>query len=485
MAGQKKAGPPLTVNQSLDHLTAYVSVRSLGGLSLFSGAAKINADTVKNYLSTEKDTHICCGKLQELGFEIERVGPLSVRISGPGKLFAKHMGVKFEKQSPASLESIPLGAGPKVKAAAWQVPAAPWTPTQESLANLLHAGISETIEGIVFPEPVALHAPKSTPPTGLGYHYLRPPTDLVKHLNATPVHKKKILGQNVRAAMIDSGFQWSHPYFKKKKYNVKVSLPEDSDADANGHGTGESANLLALAPRVRLHGLAMSDIVRAFQVARDSLRVQIISNSWGSRLDTDGPNGYWHPYWSLVQAEIALCVSQGIVVVFSGGNGGMSFTASMPETISVGGVHVRKDKTREASNYASSFRSTRFPGQRVPDVCGLVGMQPSAIYIALPIPSGCEIDRDLAGPSYPNQDKTSKMDGWGVFSGTSAACPQVAGVIALILSKHPGADLAEIRQRLARAVDVTTGQSAMGDVAGPGPDDATGAGLVDAEEACK
>jgi hypothetical protein len=61
----------------------------------------------------------------------------------------------------------------------------------------------------------------------------------------------------------------------------------------------------------------------------------------------------------------------------------------------------------------------------------------------------------------------------------------VAGVIALILSKHPGADLAEIRQRLARAVDVTTGQSAMGDVAGPGPDDATGAGLVDAEEACK
>ena len=162
----------------------------------------------------------------------------------------------------------------------------------------------------------------------------------------------------------------------------------------------------------------------------------------------------------------------------------MSFTASMPETISAGGVYVDKSGQKMASDYASSFDSTRFPGQHVPEVCGLTGMKPRAIYITLPIPAACEIDRSLGGRSFPDRDETSKRDGWGVFSGTSAACPMVAGVVALILSRYPGADLAEVRQRLDQAQDVTLGQSAMGDPAGPDYDAATGYGLVDAERAC-
>jgi serine protease AprX len=499
------APAPLAVNQSLDHLIAHVSVRSVGTISVFSGRAAIKQDTVKEFLSTDKDVHVACGKLQERGFEIERVGPLSVRISGPAKLFTKYMGVKFEKRSPdrmlaaappaavAALAAAGPPPGPTPAAApapttarfeSWQLPSIPYGPTFETAAKLLDTNIPE-VEGIAFPEPVVLYAPKAKPPA-VGYHHLKPPVDLVKWLNAGPVHKEKIQGQNVRAAMIDSGFQWSHPYFLAKKYNLKVALPVDSDLDTNGHGTGESANLLAIAPKVRLHGLAMTDIVTAFQVARDTLKVQIVSNSWGTAFDTDGPNAYWHPYWALVQAEIALCASQGIIVVFAGGNGsGMSFTASMPETISVGGVYIDKARKKVASDYASSFRSTRYPGQKVPFVCGLVGMQPRAIYITLPIPPGCEIDTAFGGPEFPNRDETATSDGWGVFSGTSAACPQVAGVIALILCKHPRAGLDEIRQRLAsNTEDIIAGQSFMGDVAGPGIDDATGYGFVNAAKSC-
>lgn len=488
------------VNQSLDRLVAYVSVRSIGKISLFSGRAELKKDTIQGFTSTEKDIHIACGKLQAMGFEIERVGPLSVRIAGSAKLFTKHMGVRFEKRTPETMMAaapaaalagvapsvgVGLRGGPDVpRYEPWQYLGFPYGPTAATAAKLLDGSITE-VEGIAFPEPVVLHAPASTPPN-VPYHRLKPPGDLVKWLSAKPVHRQGVRGQTVRAAMIDSGFQWSHPYFKSKKYNLKVSLPEDSDADANGHGTGESANLLALAPKVRLHGLAMDDIVQAFQIARDTLKVQIISNSWGTAFDTDGPGGYWHPYWALVQAEIALCAQQGIAVVFSGGNGaGMSFTASMPETISVGGVYIDKAKSKMASNYASSFRSTRFPGQKVPFVCGLVGQRPRAIYIALPIPPGCEIDKAFGGPGYPDKDETTGLDGWGVFSGTSAACPQVAGVIALILSKHPSATLNEVRQRLSStAVDIITGTSFMGDAAGPGVDDATGHGLVDAAKAC-
>ena len=228
----------------------------------------------------------------------------------------------------------------------------------------------------------------------------------------------------------------------------------------------------------------MVDIIESFQVARDDLAVQVVSNSWGSRWPTDGPNSTWDSFWSLVQAEIALCVAQGMIVLFSGGNGGMSFTASMPETISVGGVHADEQGTLNASDYASSFDSTRFPGQHVPEVCGLCGMQPRAIYITLPVPPRSEIDQGLGGGNFPNGDETRRDDGWGVFSGTSAACPMVAGVVALILSKYPGEDLNGIRNRLYNATDVTLGASAHGDAAGPGYDAATGHGLVNAQLAC-
>jgi hypothetical protein len=60
----------------------------------------------------------------------------------------------------------------------------------------------------------------------------------------------------------------------------------------------------------------------------------------------------------------------------------------------------------------------------------------------------------------------------------------VAGTVALILCKYPGADLEEVRERLRRAQDVTEGHSSMEDPAGPGYDAATGHGLVNVEQAC-
>ena len=77
-----------------------------------------------------------------------------------------------------------------------------------------------------------------------------------------------------------------------------------------------------------MFGLSMDSTIEAFAMCRQQLGVQIISNSWGSAVDTDGPLSSWHPYWSQVLAEIALCVASGIIVMFSGGNGGMSATAS-------------------------------------------------------------------------------------------------------------------------------------------------------------
>lgn len=160
------------------------------------------------------------------------------------------------------------------------------------------------------------------------------------------------------------------------------------------------------------------------------------------------------------------------------------------DVISAGGAFIDEHVETQASDYASAFRSRIYPGRSVPDVAGLVGMQPHVDYIMLPLESGCMLDQDVS-----EHDGTGPDDGWSVISGTSAAAPQLAGVCALFKQRNPGLAPAEIREILKRtARDVTKGHAneASNSVtvnkqirfepieAGLGPDGATGHGIVDA-----
>ncbi|MEE8591812.1 MAG: S8 family serine peptidase, partial [Spirochaetia bacterium] len=162
-------------------------------------------------------------------------------------------------------------------------------------------------------------------------------------------------------------------------------------------------------------------------------------------------------------------VSKGITVCFSAGNGHYGFPGSMPEVISVGGVYVDEKLNYSATQYTSGFESTWFPGRNVPDVSSLCGIPPTADYIILPVQKGATLE---------------KAGGWGAFSGTSAASPMVAGVCALLKEADPDLtpnDIKNILKHTAR--DITTGKNAHSKQAVPGPDLATGFGLVDAERA--
>jgi subtilisin family serine protease len=141
----------------------------------------------------------------------------------------------------------------------------------------------------------------------------------------------------------------------------------------------------------------------------------------------------------------------------------------MPEVISVGGVVVDGNLKYSATEYTSGFVSTWFPGRQVPDISGLCGTPPTADYIILPVQSGASLE---------------KSKGWGAFSGTSAAAPMVAGVCALLKEVDPELGPTDIKNLLKyTARDITTGSNAHGAVAQPGPDGATGFGLVDAARA--
>jgi subtilisin family serine protease len=156
-----------------------------------------------------------------------------------------------------------------------------------------------------------------------------------------------------------------------------------------------------------------------------------------------------------LEAEIQAAVRRGVIIVFSAGNGHYSFPGQMPDVISAGGVFVDQRGALQASDYASAFASSIYSGRSVPDVCGLVGLLPHGNYLALPVPAGCRLDTE--GLAY---DGTPPNDGWGVFSGTSAAAPQLAGLCALLLQADATLSPSDVKAILRRtARDVATGHA--------------------------
>jgi subtilisin family serine protease len=338
--------------------------------------------------------------------------------------------------------------------------------------------------------------PSATPPAIPRFH-LRVPDDVARLVNATPVHLAGTTGRGVRIAMVDSGFDHAHPFFTTRGFQSTVTLAPGAtnrSTDTNGHGTGESANIFAIAPGATVIGVKLDNdtqpalgasLLEGFQ---EALRhnPHIISVSLGFDLRQSGTNA---PMATLpnslvaLEAEIEAAVAAGIIVVFSAGNGHYAFPGQMKEVIAAGGVFVDQSGHMTASSYASAFMSRIYSGRSVPDFCGLVGLLPHADYIMLPVPSGCEIDREESA-----HDGTTARDGWAVFSGTSAAAPQLAAICALLLEKNPTltpGDMKAVLKRTSR--DVSDGRAnpasdpqGAGVAAGVGFDGATGAGLVDA-----
>ena len=139
----------------------------------------------------------------------------------------------------------------------------------------------------------------------------------------------------------------------------------------------------------------------------------------------------------------------------------------------------------EASNFASGYTSDLYPNRKVPDVCGLVGQKPRAVYIMMPCPPPCEMDKSLGGQAFPGQRRDKKDDGWVGASGTSSATPQVAGVRCADggegAQQDPPRTLTnqDVRQILQNtAVPVQKGNNAQGFPAVGHPNVAVGHGLV-------
>lgn len=437
-------------------------VRSDSGASMFQESSAMQVGNLDTLAPPAGRATAAAATLQRLGFRVRHVGTFSVSAEGRRALWEETFNTRVEL-------SAETGYLSHLQGVPFELP--------ESLAPLVDRA---------YPQQPPQFFESPLPPR-VTYHHLRVPDDVGLVLRANGVHERGITGRGVLVAMPDTGF-YRHPFYAWHGYNYNPTLAPDAvrvEHDEVGHGTAEAANIFACARDVDFVGVKMGgNATLAFKAAAD-LQPAVMTNSWGYDLRglTSLPN-FLRP---LETAVVEAVRQRGITVCFSAGNGQYGFPGMMPEVIAVGGAYADEtldgtDFSLEASDYASSFDSAIYPGRHVPDVCGLVGVQPRAVYIALPVEPGDAIDTDLASSgTFPNGDETRADDGWAVISGTSAAAPQVAGVCALLKQVQPGLspDLVKAVLR-ASARDVTDGKSHMGEPAGEGLDGATGAGLVDA-----
>ncbi|WP_371801978.1 S8 family serine peptidase [Candidatus Lokiarchaeum ossiferum] len=304
-------------------------------------------------------------------------------------------------------------------------------------------------------------------------------------LDAIGMSNVNYTGKGIKLAIMDTGIS-VHPDFfedgnpsqsrifasKNFTYERAVSI-EDYTYDCYGHGThcagiaggnGITSNgkFRGVAPEVEFINAKISnssgtieesDVVAAIEWCME-IGVQIISMSFGLNIPE---------VWNVETLAIQKAVESGIVVVTSAGNSGPNFyTAGTPGTglysISVGATDI--------NNHVASFSSVgpSFSNQIGPDICA-----PGVNIISTDsLDSILSLDYTYANPLINSKNKF----GYIPLSGTSMACPMVAGAVAILLEAFPESTPESIRNALIKGSSVIERPSPEGYGA------AQGAGLI-------
>lgn len=267
----------------------------------------------------------------------------------------------------------------------------------------------------------------------------------------------KIDGTGIVVGHLDTGIAAEHPLLVGKTLKFKDFTPAKKEAayDDQGHGTHTAGSIgansgVGVAPGVKFivgkvfdksGGAEDAWLLEAMQWIMDpdgnpetNDAPKLVSNSWGSDDTTD------RNFWNAVQAW----VDAGMVPVFAAGNNGPSGKVGTPGNFPHSWA-VAATTNKDSLAYFSSVGPTVWDG------------------VTLTKP-------DIAAPGQ-GVISCSTSGGLVSNSGTSMACPHVAGLVALMLQANPNLKIEQVRAIAeATAIDLGT----------PGKDIKFGSGRFDA-----
>ncbi|HDS44745.1 MAG TPA: PKD domain-containing protein [Methanomicrobia archaeon] len=272
----------------------------------------------------------------------------------------------------------------------------------------------------------------------------------VARIDADVVHAGGNTGEGIKVAILDTGIDYTHPDLAANYAGGTDCADKDDDPmDVGGHGTHcagivaaalNDAGVIGVAPGAELYavkvftdsgGGSYSDVISALEWCIEN-DIQVISMSFGSSYRSGDPG---------IEPWINAAYNAGIVLVGAAGNDGNRFATGDSVIYPARYSNVIAVAATDRYDKRASFSSTG-----------------PAVELAAP---GVAITSTVPGGAY---------EAW---SGTSMACPHVAGTAALVIGSGI-TDNEAVRLCL---------QATAEDLGAAGKDNLYGYGLVDAEAA--
>ena len=175
--------------------------------------ARMSTSSIRQFAPDALNVDMAIAELQKAGFEVSVRGKLAVSVRCTRDQYEKVFGTRLEVFESAN------AAVTKCRKFFFPGATSGWNPNPE-VARLIddayiqwpHVYMGSAMAGGVGGGPK------------LGYHYLSAPKGVQKLLNVAEVHKAKITGKGIKVAMVDSGFDQRHSWFKRFRSRSSVVL---------------------------------------------------------------------------------------------------------------------------------------------------------------------------------------------------------------------------------------------------------------------
>lgn len=272
-------------------------------------------------------------------------------------------------------------------------------------------------------------------------------------------------GSNVKVAVIDTGVDLTHPDLISNLLSGYDATGGNSNGDDSGepHGTACAGIIAAVSNNnIGITGVAYNSKIIPVKVFPSSGSpsnsmlangitwayqngADILSNSWGGGSPSSAINS------AINNAVNNGRNGKGCIVLFSTGNynTNVSYPATLNNVIAVGASSMcdeRKRSTSDASLLVNSPTQPDANGTSCDGEWWWGSNFGNELDIVAP---GVEIfATDISGA-----DGNNTGDYWSNFNGTSSACPNAAGVAALVLSVNPNFTQTQVREILETTTD--------------------------------